>query len=137
MDYRKLRDLWKLGFIWINRDSGGKKIRNPINYLMKYITKTYTDTNEYNQLTQSLCWLFNIRSYQCSRGLITPLKPKSDSGYSSEYLVIVDDSIPLSFLYQNIDFVTRLNDPFFRNKYANYDPDGYRKRREKFYLRYT
>lgn len=137
MDYRKLRDLWKLGYIWINRDSSGKRIRSPINYLMKYITKTYTDTNEYNQLTQALCWLFNIRSYQCSRGLITPLKPKSDSGYSSEYLVIVDDSIPISFLYKNIDFVKRLNDPFFRIKYTAYDPNEYRKRRERFYLRHT
>jgi hypothetical protein len=81
---------------------------------MKYISKTYTDTNKKNVLTQSLCWLFNIRSYQCSRKLITPLKKgKSDSGFSSKYLVIVNDEIPISFLLNNMDFVNNLSNPFY------------------------
>jgi hypothetical protein len=104
MDWRKIRDIWHLGHIFINRDSDNRKIRNPVNYLMKYISKTYTDTNEENNLTQALCWLFNIRSYQCSRGLIYPIKPrKMDSGFESKYLIIVDDEIPLTYLYQNLE----------------------------------
>lgn len=110
LDWRKIRDIWKLGHIFINRDNSGRKIRNPVNYLMKYITKAYTTTNEKNELTQALCWLFNIRSYQCSRGLITPLKSgKKDSGWYSEYLVVVDDSIPLIDIYLNLDLIENYN----------------------------
>jgi hypothetical protein len=70
---------------------------------MKYISKTYTDTNESNKLTQALCWLFNIRSYQCSRGLIYPIKTKiKDSGFLSKYLIIVNDEIPTTYLYKNL-----------------------------------
>lgn len=112
LDWRQIRDIWKLGHIFINRDNDNRKIRNPVNYLMKYISKTYTDTNEKNELTQALCWLFNIRSYQCSRGLIIPLKPKkNDSGFYSEYLIIVDDSIPLTYLHDNIDLIHMLSYP--------------------------
>ena len=110
LDWRKIRDIWKLGHIFINRDNDGRKIRNPVNYLMKYISKTYTDTNENNELTQAFCWLFNIRSYQCSRGLITPLKKsKNDSGFLSKYLVIVDDEIPVDFLKDNIGLIEKLS----------------------------
>jgi hypothetical protein len=112
LDWRKIRDIWHLGHIFINRDSNNRKVRNPVNYLMKYISKTYTDTNDKNELTQSLCWLFNIRSYQCSRGLIIPLKPKKpDSEYYSEYLIFVNDSIPLMYLYDNIDRIHELSYP--------------------------
>lgn len=105
MDWRKIRDIWHLGYIFINRDSDHRKIRNPVNYLMKYITKTYTDTNEDNNLTQALCWLFNIRSYQCSRGLIYPIKIKiKDFGFESKYLIIVNDEIPLSKVYDEIGY---------------------------------
>jgi len=122
MDWRKLRDLWGLGHIWINRSSDNRKIRNPVNYIMKYITKTYTETNNDNRLTQSLCWLFNIRSYQCSRGLITPLKPKSDSSYTSKYLIIVDDNRYSAFLYGNVSLI-----PDMINSFNTYDSEFYKK----------
>jgi hypothetical protein len=105
MDWRKIRDIWHLGHIYINRDSDHRKIRNPVSYLMKYITKTYTDTNEDNNLTQALCWLFNIRSYQCSRGLTYPIKTKiKDSGFESKYLIVVNDKVPMSEVYDKIDY---------------------------------
>jgi hypothetical protein len=114
LDWRKIRDIWKLGHIYINRDNSGRKIRNPVNYLMKYITKTYTDTDENNVLTQSLCWLFNIRSYQCSRGLIIPLKPKKDNfNWFSKYLIIVDDDIPIKFINSNIEKIIEFSDNHF------------------------
>ena len=82
---------------------------------MKYISKTYTDTNEKNELTKALCWLFNIRSYQCSRGLISPLKPKPGfSGWFSKYLIIVDDSVPVSFLHMNLEYIAQFFSPFRR-----------------------
>jgi hypothetical protein len=112
LDWTIIKDIWKLGHIFINRDNNNRKIRNPVNYLMKYISKTYTVTNSKNELTQSLCWLFNIRSYQCSRGLIIPLKHrKSDSGFYSEYLIFVDDNIPLNYLYDNIEMIHKLSYP--------------------------
>jgi hypothetical protein len=78
LDWRKIRDLWRLGHIWFNRTIEGKKIRYPINYITKYITKTFTETNEENCLTQSLCWIFNVRSFSTSRGLVFPLKYRGD-----------------------------------------------------------
>jgi len=119
LDWRKIRDIWHLGYISINRDSDNRRIRNPVNYLMKYISKTYTDTNEKNELTQAFCWLFNIRSYQCSRGLISPLKSKSVSDFIAKYLIIVNDNVSLDLLYKNIDLIPKISNPFnrfFENK---------------------
>lgn len=117
LDWRKIRDIWKLGHIFINRDNDGRKIRNPVNYLMKYISKTYSNTNENNELTQALCWLFNIRSYQCSRGLIIPLKPRKDiNDWFSKYFIVVNDEIPVEYLHSNID---KIFDYPFLSKYDN------------------
>ena len=73
MDWRRLTHLWGKGHIWINRTYENKKIRNPISYVTKYITKTFTEVSEENMLQQALVWFFGIRSYSCSRGLIRPL----------------------------------------------------------------
>jgi hypothetical protein len=112
MDWRKLTDLWGLGHIWINISKDKRIIRNQIRYIIKYITKNYTDTNEENRLTQSLCWLFNIRSYQCSRGLITPLKPTIKSLYNSEYLIVVKDKFYSLFLSENLDLFSKMVNSF-------------------------
>jgi len=112
MDWTKIRDIWKNGHIWINRSSARKKIRNPVSYIMKYICKTYTDTNKENKLTQSLCWLFNKRSFQCSRNLIIPLKPKNeDSSYYASFLFIVDDEIPIEYFRLNPWICEELTNP--------------------------
>jgi hypothetical protein len=73
MDWRKIRDIWKIGHIFINRTKEGKKIRNPVDYITKYITKTYTDTSRDNILDQAIQWFFNIRSFSYSSGLIFPI----------------------------------------------------------------
>jgi hypothetical protein len=88
MDWRLLRKMWGLGFVGINRDMDGKKIRSPVAYITKYITKTYTETNEKNFLTQSLSWLFNLRSYSCSRDLIAPLHPRGAGDWVADYVAI-------------------------------------------------
>lgn len=122
LDWRVLRDLWGLGHIWVNRSQDNRKIRNPVNYIMKYITKTYTETNNENRLTQSLCWLFNIRSYQCSRGLITPLKPSCKSLYVSKYLIVVNDSKYSTFIPLNAKLI-----PDMVNSFNPYDSEFYKK----------
>jgi len=75
MDWRKIRKLWGLGHTSIDRTYDGKNIKYAINYITKYITKTFTKTDKENLLTQSLTWLFNIRSFSTSRGLIAPINP--------------------------------------------------------------
>ena len=89
---------------------------------MKYITKTYTDTDKDNQLTQSLCWIFNIRSYQCSRGLINPIKNNNSTTYTAKYLIIVNDKIPIGLLTKNIELLSKII-----NQVNPYKSDYYRK----------
>ena len=107
IDWRKIKDLWHQGFIFINRTNDRQKIRYPINYVTKYITKTFCETTENNLLTQSLSWLFNIRSYSCSRGLVFPLKPKSTGEWIANGLIIVNKEVSMAFLLSNIDLVNR------------------------------
>jgi len=40
LDWKKTEKLWKLGYIWYNRTKEKKKIRKPIDYITKYITKS-------------------------------------------------------------------------------------------------
>jgi len=118
IDWRTISNLWHQGFIFINRTNGKQKIRYPINYVTKYITKTFCETTDKNLLTQSISWLFNIRSYSCSRGLVFPLKPKSTGEWIANGLIIVNKKVSMDFLLSNIDLVNRyMNplDPLFKN----------------------
>ena len=49
-----------------------------------------TDTDADNCLTQSLVWLFNRRSFDCSKGLVAPLYPKGCGDWSADYLCVCD-----------------------------------------------
>ena len=111
IDWRRIKDIWHQGFIYINRTGDNQKIRYPINYVTKYITKTFCRTNDKNLLTQSLSWLFNIRSFSCSRGLVIPLKPKSSGEWRADGLIIVDKGFDIDFLCSNIDLVYRFMNP--------------------------
>jgi hypothetical protein len=78
LDFRELRKYWKIGHLFINRKSNKKKIRKPIDYITKYITKSVDIKNKKMIITQSMNWLFNIRSYSNSKGLIYPLYYKKE-----------------------------------------------------------
>ena len=77
MDWREVEKLWGLGHVWINRvDNGtekGKHVKNALAYMYKYITKAIDRRNHKNNLTQSLLWLFHVRSYSTSHGLVKPI----------------------------------------------------------------
>lgn len=79
---KNIKHFWNRGSVFINRTKSGEKIRNSINYAMKYIRKTWTDDNEKSELTKAMLWAFNKRSWDTSRGLMEFLnaqpKPKSD-----------------------------------------------------------
>jgi len=105
IDWRKIRNLWHQGFIYINRTYDGQKIRYPINYITKYLTKTYSTTDDSNLLTQSLSWLFNIRSYNCSQDLLYPLKSKFSGEWKANYLCIIDKDIDKISFSKKIDII--------------------------------
>jgi hypothetical protein len=77
-DWREIEKYWKNGYIWINRTKDKKKIRNAISYVAKYITKTLDVKNKKHELTRAMNWLFDIRNYSNSRGLIYPLYYKKE-----------------------------------------------------------
>jgi hypothetical protein len=109
--WRKIKDLWHQGFIYINRTGDKQKVRYPINYVTKYITKTFCESTDKNILTQSLSWIFNIRSYSCSLGLVLPLKPKSSGLWKANGLIIVNKDLDLNFIKSNIDIINCFMNP--------------------------
>jgi hypothetical protein len=57
-------------------------------YASKYITKTYTETTADNVLTQSLVWLFNVKSFSSSQGLVIPLHPQGTGDWTADYIAV-------------------------------------------------
>lgn len=80
LDWRKLNQYWHVGGWKISRDKGGKKIHYPINYITKYVTKTFTTPDKKNLLPQALVWFFGLRSYTNSRDTTEPV-----NGYGSRF----------------------------------------------------
>jgi len=103
MDWRKILQYWGKGNIRINRTRDGQTVRNPVMYVCKYITKTYCETNDENIVTQSLVWLFNLKSFSCSRNLIIPLHPKGSGDWTADYLGICS---PQETVFDDHDLIT-------------------------------
>jgi len=81
---KNLKHLWGHGSVFINKTESNENVKNPINYIMKYIRKTFSITPLHSQseaykreLTQAMLWAFNKRSFHTSRGLIKWLKENS------------------------------------------------------------
>lgn len=80
---KNLKHFWKIGSVYINKTASGVNIQSPVNYLMKYIRKTFNkqpDSDNKKELTQALLWAFNKRSFNVSRGLFDFLKYDRTSG---------------------------------------------------------
>lgn len=88
-DWTRILKYWGKGGIRINRTKDNQKVRYPVNYICKYITKTFANTNFDNIRTQSLVWLFGVRSFDKSKKLTAPLKPPSTGEWSADCLAIV------------------------------------------------
>lgn len=95
---------WGQGFVKINSTANNKKVRYPIHYITKYITKTFTVNDPENVLCQSLVWLFNKHSFDRSVGLVLPLNPKSSGDCYSSGLW----SVPVG--YQQFDEMVMIQD---------------------------
>ena len=81
---KNLKHLWGHGSVFINKTESNENVKNPINYTMKYIRKTFSTSPLHSQseaykreLTQAMLWAFNKRSFHTSRGLIEWLKENS------------------------------------------------------------
>lgn len=94
LDWRVIRDMWGLGHTYIDKTEEGVKISNPVAYMFKYITKTFTKTIPKNELTHAYLWFFYRRSYHTSQGLVKPLSSLKN-GTTGEYelvgMLICDD----------------------------------------------
>lgn len=110
MDWHKIEKFWGKGYVWINRTQGGGKIRHPVSYITKYITRTFTKVKE-NSLTQAMVWFFACRSYSYSRGLVLPL-----SGNGSEWIAVC---FVVASSYVESD-VIQLKVERYVNEYLNY-----------------
>jgi len=101
---------WGQGFVKINSTANNEKVRYPIHYVTKYITKTFTVNDPKNVLCQSLVWLFNKHSFDRSAGLVLPLNPKSSGNcystglwnipagyYQIDEMIIIQDVIQSLF----------------------------------------
>jgi hypothetical protein len=95
---------WGQGFVKINSTAKNEKVRYPIHYITKYITKTFTVNDPKNVLCQSLVWLFNKHSFDRSAGLVLPLHPKGSGDCYTNGLW----SIPAG--YQQFDEMIMIQD---------------------------
>ena len=68
---KNLKHFWNWGSVFINSTKSKQSVKNPINYMMKYIRKTFDPYSKDNkkELTQALLWAFNKRSWNTSRGI--------------------------------------------------------------------
>jgi hypothetical protein len=64
---KSIQSMWGFGFTSVNKTLEGKKVKNPIHYVMKYVRKVWNDWNYEAVLTKSLLWAFNKRSFNVSR----------------------------------------------------------------------
>jgi hypothetical protein len=99
-DYKDIESHWDNGYIWINKTRNGETIRSPVDYVIKYVTKTYCEVSDdvsQDVLNQSLTWFFSCRLWNTSRGLVFPLKHSSGE-YSACYLLYWSDGVPLDVL---------------------------------------
>ena len=104
MDWRDIITYWGKGAIYINRTKEGERVKNPVNYVTKYITKNFANPNFDNVRAQSLLWLFNMRSFDRSKGLIAPLNPPSSGDWQADYIITTE----------------RLNNDFVERDVINY-----------------
>lgn len=73
MDWRQIKKHWRIGRIDVKPP---KQSPHAIRYVTKYITKTFTLTDDANVLSQACLWYYEIRSFTHSLGLMPSLSKK-------------------------------------------------------------
>ena len=74
---KNLKHFWGHGSVFVNATKHGQTVKNPVNYIMKYIRKTFGNsdkTDDKRELTQAMLWAFNKRSFNRSRHIFDFLK---------------------------------------------------------------
>lgn len=130
------KHFWKIGGVYINKTTWKNKkgeyesIRNPVNYMMKYIRKTFSPyyDDDKKLLTQAMLWAFSKRSWNTSRGIFKFLnyEPKqSVIDVELEEMITVErlkgQYTPLVWIENKID----KNNPAYKSGkiYTNSDKD--------------
>lgn len=103
--------LWPYGWTFINSTAKGQKVRYPIHYVTKYITKTYNENDVNNTLNQSLVWFFNKNSFDHSVNLVYPLYKKGSGSWVCEYLVEMD---PLDDVFKEMDLIFEVEENLYK-----------------------
>lgn len=92
---KSIESFWKLGYTSVNRTASGQNIRNPVNYLMKYIRKTWGSWNDEALLTKAMLWAFNKRTFDVSRKFGDYVKSVVQESLSDRTLESVVKRYPL------------------------------------------
>jgi len=94
-----LRKFWGQGHVKINSTANNVKVKYPIHYITKYITKAFTVNEPNNMLVQSLVWLFNKHSFDHTQGLMAPLYPKGSGEWKAHGIWSIEATpLPLNEL---------------------------------------
>lgn len=140
---KNLKHFWKWGSVFINSTKKGENVKNPVNYLMKYIRKTFDpySGDSKKELTQAMLWCFNKRSWNTSRKIFEYLKyekpePEIDmdlismdnferlDGQSTPYIRLVtetpspsENSIT-SYSINDLDYLSTIGNPSYQESKA-------------------
>lgn len=117
---KNLKHFWKWGSVYVNSTRSGESVKSPIDYMMKYIRKTfdpYSDDSK-KELTQALLWAFKKRSWNTSRGILAYLNRSAAPSVSivDEIQSISDAVTPQLHLEEMLTFeyIHGQTSPFIR-----------------------
>ena len=91
---KSIESFWKLGYTSVNKTASGENIRNPVNYLMKYIRKTWGSWNDEAVLTKAMLWAFNKRTFDVSRKFGEYVKSVAESSLGDNELIDIVKQYP-------------------------------------------
>ena len=94
---KSIESFWKLGYTSVNKTASGENIRNPVNYLMKYIRKTWGSWNDEAVLTKAMLWAFNKRTFDVSRKFGDYVKSVVERSLDNRSLNDIVKQYPLIF----------------------------------------
>ena len=94
---KSIESFWKLGYTSVNKTASGQNINNPVNYLMKYIRKTWGSWNDEAVLTKAMLWAFNKRTFDVSRKFGDYVKSVVERSLDNRSLNDIVKQYPLIF----------------------------------------
>jgi hypothetical protein len=91
----------------VNKTASGQNINNPVNYLMKYIRKTWGSWNDEAVLTKAMLWAFNKRTFDVSRKFGEYVKSVADNAIPENTLEGIVKRYPLILDMPEIETIVK------------------------------